>query len=144
MWLLCDRQSLRGGTYNRVLVPAPQPSGALVPELGAISIVRDHMYDAVQGVVNRDIKLENTLLDGSKRPLLKICDFGYSKNDKDSVPKSKVGTPGYTGEHARPLSLCLASIILHHDTAHHRMGHPSRDRGLFTAQWPFWQQESAL
>ena len=51
----------------------------------------------VQGVVNRDIKLENTLLDGSKRPLLKICDFGYSKNDKDSVPKSKVGTPGYTG-----------------------------------------------
>ena len=48
-------------------------------------------------MVNRDIKLENTLLDGSKRPLLKICDFGYSKNDKDSVPKSKVGTPGYTG-----------------------------------------------
>ena len=54
----------------------------------------------LQGVVNRDIKLENTLLDGSKRPLLKICDFGYSKNDKDSVPKSKVGTPGYTGGYA--------------------------------------------
>lgn len=32
-----------------------------------------------QGVANRDIKLENTLLDGSLRPLLKICDFGYSK-----------------------------------------------------------------
>ncbi|KAK9840946.1 hypothetical protein WJX81_001908 [Elliptochloris bilobata] len=53
-------------------------------------------YCHKMGVVNRDIKLENTLLDGSKRPLLKICDFGYSKNDKDSVPKSKVGTPGYT------------------------------------------------
>jgi serine/threonine protein kinase len=51
----------------------------------------------VQGVVNRDIKLENTLLDGSRRPLLKICDFGYSKHEKDSLPKSKVGTPGYTG-----------------------------------------------
>lgn len=51
----------------------------------------------VQGIVNRDIKLENTLLDGSKRPLLKICDFGYSKHEKDSLPKSKVGTPGYTG-----------------------------------------------
>ena len=50
------------------------------------------------GVVNRDIKLENTLLDGSKRPLVKICDFGYSKSEKDSLPKSKVGTPGYTGE----------------------------------------------
>jgi len=49
------------------------------------------------GVVNRDIKLENTLLDGGRRALLKICDFGYSKNEKDSLPKSKVGTPGYTG-----------------------------------------------
>lgn len=33
----------------------------------------------LQGVANRDIKLENTLLDGSPRPLVKICDFGYSK-----------------------------------------------------------------
>ncbi len=36
-----------------------------------------------QGVANRDLKLENLLLDrdGSDgtRPLLKICDFGYSK-----------------------------------------------------------------
>jgi serine/threonine-protein kinase SRK2 len=53
-------------------------------------------YCHKMGVVNRDIKLENTLLDGSRRPLLKICDFGYSKHEKDSLPKSKVGTPGYT------------------------------------------------
>ena len=32
-----------------------------------------------QGIVNRDIKLENTLLDKSPMPLLKLCDFGYSK-----------------------------------------------------------------
>jgi serine/threonine-protein kinase SRK2 len=25
-----------------------------------------------------------------------MCDFGYSKHAKDSLPKSKVGTPGYT------------------------------------------------
>ena len=50
------------------------------------------------GVVNRDIKLENTLLDGSPKPLVKITDFGYCKSDKESLPKSKVGTPGYTGE----------------------------------------------
>lgn len=31
------------------------------------------------GVASRDIKLENTLLDDSQWPLLKICDFGYSK-----------------------------------------------------------------
>ena len=49
------------------------------------------------GVVNRDVKLENTLLDGSQpRPLVKLCDFGYSKHEDDSRPKTKVGTPGYT------------------------------------------------
>lgn len=35
-----------------------------------------------QGVANRDLKLENLLLTykaGWSRPLLKICDFGYSK-----------------------------------------------------------------
>eukprot|EP01023_Acetabularia_acetabulum_P053797 TRINITY_DN6035_c0_g2_i1.p1 TRINITY_DN6035_c0_g2~~TRINITY_DN6035_c0_g2_i1.p1 ORF type:complete len:347 (+),score=61.00 TRINITY_DN6035_c0_g2_i1:322-1362(+) len=53
-------------------------------------------YCHKMGVVNRDIKLENTLLDGSKKPLLKLCDFGYSKSEiLDSQPKSKVGTPGY-------------------------------------------------
>ncbi|KAF2532206.1 hypothetical protein F2Q70_00033464, partial [Brassica cretica] len=40
-------------------------------------------------VCHRDLKLENTLLDGSPAPRLKICDFGYSK------PKSTVGTPAY-------------------------------------------------
>ena len=49
------------------------------------------------GVVNRDIKLENTLLDESPKPLVKITDFGYCKASNDSLPKSKVGTPGYTG-----------------------------------------------
>lgn len=32
-----------------------------------------------QGVCHRDLKLENTLLDGNPAPRLKICDFGYSK-----------------------------------------------------------------
>jgi serine/threonine protein kinase len=30
-------------------------------------------------VCHRDLKLENTLLDGNPAPRLKICDFGYSK-----------------------------------------------------------------
>lgn len=33
----------------------------------------------MQGVANRDVKLENTLLVSSARPLIKLCDFGYSK-----------------------------------------------------------------
>ncbi|DBA91767.1 TPA: hypothetical protein ACH3X1_003357 [Trebouxia sp. C0004] len=48
------------------------------------------------GVANRDIKLENTLLDSTTRPLIKICDFGYSKHEKfQSAPGSRVGTPAY-------------------------------------------------
>ena len=33
----------------------------------------------LQGFASRDIKLDNVLLDGSRRPLMKLCDFGYSK-----------------------------------------------------------------
>ena len=43
----------------------------------------------VQGVANRDLKLENLLLvkpDGEgARPLLKICDFGFSKVGSGSI-----------------------------------------------------------
>jgi serine/threonine-protein kinase SRK2 len=33
----------------------------------------------MQEICHRDLKLENTLLDGSPTPRVKICDFGYSK-----------------------------------------------------------------
>ncbi|KAJ4950811.1 hypothetical protein NE237_027643 [Protea cynaroides] len=47
-------------------------------------------------ICHRDLKLENTLLDGSSAPHLKICDFGYSKSSVlHSQPKSTVGTPAY-------------------------------------------------
>ncbi|KAK4762437.1 hypothetical protein SAY87_013710 [Trapa incisa] len=47
-------------------------------------------------ICHRDLKLENTLLDGSPAPRLKICDFGYSKSSLlHSLPKSTVGTPAY-------------------------------------------------
>eukprot|EP00252_Welwitschia_mirabilis_P005102 TRINITY_DN1551_c0_g1_i1.p1 TRINITY_DN1551_c0_g1~~TRINITY_DN1551_c0_g1_i1.p1 ORF type:complete len:284 (-),score=16.36 TRINITY_DN1551_c0_g1_i1:30-881(-) len=47
-------------------------------------------------ICHRDLKLENTLLDGSPTPRLKICDFGYSKSSLlHSQPKSTVGTPAY-------------------------------------------------
>ncbi|KAK4337819.1 hypothetical protein RND71_042306 [Anisodus tanguticus] len=47
-------------------------------------------------ISHRDLKLENTLLDGSPAPRLKICDFGYSKSSLlHSRPKSTVGTPAY-------------------------------------------------
>ncbi|XP_010680996.2 serine/threonine-protein kinase SAPK1 [Beta vulgaris subsp. vulgaris] len=47
-------------------------------------------------ICHRDLKLENTLLDGTPDPRLKICDFGYSKSAVlHSQPKSTVGTPAY-------------------------------------------------
>ena len=55
----------------------------------------------LQGVCHRDLKLENTLLDGRPAPRLKICDFGYSKSAVfDSQPKSTVGTPAYIAPEA--------------------------------------------
>eukprot|EP00884_Botryococcus_braunii_P001785 jgi/Botrbrau1/11607/Bobra.247_1s0021.1 len=62
-------------------------------------------YCHKKGVVNRDIKLENTLLDGSKKPLLKLTDFGFCKNLLDSSAKSQVGTPAYI---APEVILCKA------------------------------------
>lgn len=53
----------------------------------------DYMHS--QGVVSRDIKLENCLLTADTPPKVKLCDFGFSKSDKESVPKSRVGTPQY-------------------------------------------------
>ncbi|KAI8474560.1 MAG: kinase-like domain-containing protein [Monoraphidium minutum] len=51
-----------------------------------------------KGVANRDIKLDNLLLQpvaGLRRPLVKICDFGYSKQDERAIALSKVGTLDY-------------------------------------------------
>ena len=54
----------------------------------------------VQNIANRDLKLENLLLDrdgkDGTRPLLKICDFGFSKHAYDSPAKSTVGTLVYS------------------------------------------------
>lgn len=44
-------------------------------------------------ISNRDIKLENTLLDADNK-VLKLCDFGLSK-DESSECKTRVGTPNY-------------------------------------------------
>ncbi|KAL4423944.1 hypothetical protein ABPG75_001245 [Micractinium tetrahymenae] len=53
-------------------------------------------YAHRMGVTSRDIKMENTLLDGSPRPLIKLADFGFSKDaNAHSAPTSRVGTPAY-------------------------------------------------
>eukprot|EP00889_Picochlorum_renovo_P008719 jgi/Picre1/35749/NNA_003209.t1 len=49
------------------------------------------------GIAHRDIKLGNILLnDKYQVPILKLCDFGYSKNSwQGSLPKTRVGTAAY-------------------------------------------------
>ncbi|VAH32443.1 unnamed protein product [Triticum turgidum subsp. durum] len=84
-------------------------------------------------ICHRDLKLENTLLDGSPAPRLKICDFGYSKSSLlHSKPKSTVGTPAYIapevlsrreydGKVSQSPALSLSavfSILLPRDSAH--------------------------
>ncbi|CAJ1929767.1 unnamed protein product [Sphenostylis stenocarpa] len=57
---------------------------------------RPYLCIARKEVCHRDLKLENTLLDGSPAVHLKICDFGYSKSSMlHSQPNSTVGTPAY-------------------------------------------------
>eukprot|EP01025_Chloroclados_australasicus_P047534 TRINITY_DN533_c0_g1_i1.p1 TRINITY_DN533_c0_g1~~TRINITY_DN533_c0_g1_i1.p1 ORF type:complete len:422 (-),score=65.27 TRINITY_DN533_c0_g1_i1:537-1802(-) len=48
-------------------------------------------------VAHRDLKLDNTLLDGSKPPLIKICDFGFAKTwgDVSHNMFTQIGTPVY-------------------------------------------------
>ena len=54
-------------------------------------------------LAHRDIKLENLLLDASKK-LLKLTDWGFAKRDLDSLCRSHVGTPDYAGD---LLKLCI-------------------------------------
>ncbi|KDD76468.1 protein kinase [Helicosporidium sp. ATCC 50920] len=55
-----------------------------------------YCHDAL-GIAHRDIKLGNILLNTKYQvPILKICDFGYSKSTQyGSVPKTRVGTAAY-------------------------------------------------
>jgi serine/threonine-protein kinase SRK2 len=55
-----------------------------------------HYIHKQLGIAHRDIKLGNILLnDRYQVPILKLCDFGYSKNMLGSVPKTRVGTAAY-------------------------------------------------
>lgn len=47
-------------------------------------------------VVHRDLKLDNTLLDNSSPPVIKICDFGFAKTwSEEANMHTLIGTPVY-------------------------------------------------
>jgi serine/threonine-protein kinase SRK2 len=48
----------------------------------------------------RDLKLDNTILDGRSPPRLKLCDFGFAKSWEMSAGQMdtmRIGTPEYMG-----------------------------------------------
>lgn len=58
--------------------------------LSAVEYIHSHK------VAHRDLKLDNTLLDDNDPPVIKICDFGFSKNfDANSNMYTQIGTPVY-------------------------------------------------
>ena len=46
------------------------------------------------------------VLEGLPEPLIKLCDFGYSKSEDMSVPKSRVGTLACERRPSQPSSSC--------------------------------------
>ncbi|KAD3336929.1 hypothetical protein E3N88_32449 [Mikania micrantha] len=64
--------------------------------ISGVSFCHSMVYFFTFPQICHEKNLENTLLDGSRAPRLKICDFGYSKSSLlHSRPKSTVGTPAY-------------------------------------------------
>ncbi|KAF3605699.1 hypothetical protein DY000_02044955 [Brassica cretica] len=54
------------------------------------------LYQLLATAMLRELKLEDTFLDGSPEPCLKICDFGYSKSVMHSGgPSTKTRTAAY-------------------------------------------------
>lgn len=53
-------------------------------------------YCHAHNVAHRDLKLDNTLLDDSKPPVIKICDFGFAKTwSEEANMFTQIGTPVY-------------------------------------------------
>ena len=63
--------------------PGPPSSASQTQAQGRLRPARARLplrpAGRAQGVANRDIKLENALLARRSPPVLKLCDFGYSK-----------------------------------------------------------------
>lgn len=106
---------VQGGTLQPLLQQGPQPArravGLLIEVLDALACAHD------AGVVHRDLKPGNILLDPQGRP--RVTDFGIAARVADVKAAQIVGTPGYIspeaarGEAPTPrMDLFAAGILL--------------------------------
>lgn len=82
-------------------------------------------YCHAHNVAHRDLKLDNTLLDGTDPPVVKICDFGFAKSwSEEANMFTQIGTPVYmspelirndaskTGYDGRSVDVWASGILL--------------------------------
>lgn len=82
-----------------------------IVEVSAISDLGNmHLFESIKCFLHRDMKSDNILLSHGRHPLLKLADFGYSKQwalGCNSNMRTGAGTPGVAieydtiGDHAR-------------------------------------------
>ncbi len=75
-----------------------------------------------RGIAHRDLKPENLLSSGSdEKEVIKIADFGFSKDFTDDKLQTSCGSPGYVAPEVRGLwfVLCMLAfetrLLLTHD-----------------------------
>lgn len=73
----CCRCTMAAGMLHCYNAQGLAPAAVWLSRFGLA--VSQQGADIMQGVCHRDLKLENVLLAGDHAPLVKICDFGYSK-----------------------------------------------------------------
>ncbi|CAK9319323.1 unnamed protein product [Citrullus colocynthis] len=77
-------------------------------------------------ICHRDLKLDNILLDGSPAPLLKICDFGFSKSSLlYSKPDTTVGPPAYEAPEVVAKGRYDGKLYPLHSTPNTNVGSPT-------------------
>lgn len=84
-----ETKALRGG----LCMDEDEARFYFVQLLAAVEYCHGHQ------VAHRDLKLDNTLLDDSDPPRIKLCDFGFAKawTKSSNMDTMRIGTPEYMG-----------------------------------------------